>query len=185
MFVTGRAESLIDSALEICYPCSQFGGIVPAKHLCVGSLALNDTVLCGWPHQYGRPWRNALYAAAGANIWSNQVGIVAVVGYDWPASYTDTLHHSDINTSGLVQKDAETMRAWTIYEMSGYRRYFSRNTELVLLTPSPYRSTPLTTEEIAAYSEAARQVHMRSSPLPRSCQTICGRSIRFICLPCG
>lgn len=137
------------------------------KHLCVGSLALNDTVYANGRTSMADPGGNALYAAVGANIWSSQVGIVAVVGYDWPADYTTTLAESDVDISGLVQKDEETLRAWTIYEVSGYRRYFSRNTELVLLTPSPYSSTPLSTEDAARYSEAARRVHLRSSPLPQ------------------
>ncbi len=113
------------------------------------------------------PGGNALYAAVGANIWSNQVGIVAVVGYDWPPHYTETLRRSAVDASGLIHKDEETLRAWTVYEQSGYRRYFSRNTEVVLLTPSPYSSRPLTAQEAAAYSEAARQVHLRNSPLPQ------------------
>jgi ribokinase len=113
------------------------------------------------------PGGNALYAAVGANIWSNQVGIVAVVGYDWPPHYTEKLNQSALDTSGLIHKDEETLRAWTIYELSGYRRYLSRNTEVVLVTPSPFSSTPLTVHEAAAYSEAARQVHLRNSPLPQ------------------
>jgi ribokinase len=113
------------------------------------------------------PGGNALYAAVGANIWSPQTGIVAVVGYDWPPEHTAMLAQSAINISGLITKDAETLRAWTIYELSGFRRYFSRNTEVVLLTPSPFRSSPLTADEAAAYGEAARRVHMRNSPLPR------------------
>lgn len=113
------------------------------------------------------PGGNALYAGVGASLWSRQAGIVAVVGYDWPATYTDTLSQSAIDTTGLVKKDEETLRAWTIYELSGFRRYFSRNTEVVLLTPSPFRSTPLDVDEVAAYSEAARQVHLRNSPLPQ------------------
>lgn len=139
---------------------------MPAKYLCVGSLALNDTVYADGRTSMAAPGGNALYAAVGANIWSDKVGISAVVGYDWPAEYTAQLAGSAIDTRFLVQKDAETLRAWTVYEISGYRRYFSRNTEVVLLTPSPYSSTPLTAEESAAYSEAARQVHLRSSPLP-------------------
>jgi ribokinase len=115
----------------------------------------------------GDPGGNALYAAVGANIWSHQVGIVAVVGYDWPSEYTNTLYQSAIDPSGLIQKDEETLRAWTIYEVSGYRRYLSRNTEVVLLTPSPFSSSPFTAEEAAAYSKAARQVHVRNSPLPQ------------------
>jgi hypothetical protein len=39
------------------------------------------------------------------------------LGYDWPEKYTtQTLSRSSIDTSWLVAKDAETMRAWTIYE---------------------------------------------------------------------
>lgn len=139
----------------------------PTRHLCVGSLALNDTVYADGRTSMAAPGGNALYAAVGANIWSGQVGISAVVGYDWPAEYTATLGRSAVDTRGLIQKDAETLRAWTIYELSGYRRYFSRNTEVVLLTPSPFSSTPLTASEAAAFSEAARRVHIRNSPLPR------------------
>ncbi len=137
------------------------------KHLYVGSLALNDTVYADGRTSMADPGGNALYAAVGGNLWSEQVGITAVVGYDWPVEYTDTLHRSAIDTAGLITKDAETLRAWTVYELSGYRRYFSRNTEVVLLTPSPYSSTPPTPQESAAYSEAARQVHLRNSPLPQ------------------
>ncbi len=138
-----------------------------AKHLYVGSLALNDTVYADGRTSMADPGGNALYAAVGANIWSSQVGIVAVVGYDWPGDYTKTLSQSAIDTAGLIAKDEETLRAWTIYEVSGYRRYFSRNTEVVLLTPSPYSSNPLTPTEATAYSEAARRVHIRNSPLPQ------------------
>ena len=137
------------------------------KHLCVGSLALNDTVYADGRTEMVAPGGNALYAAVGANIWSRQVGLTAVVGHDWPPEYTGTLRQSDIDTSGLIMKDTETMRAWTIYEQSGYRRYLSRNTEVMLLTPSPFSSTPITAGEVAAYSEAARRVHVRTSPLPQ------------------
>ncbi len=136
------------------------------KHLCIGSLALNDTVYADGRTSMAAPGGNALYASVGASLWSAAVGIVAVIGYDWPAAYTDTLAGSSIDTGRLVAKDEETMRAWTIYEASGYRRYFSRNTEVVLLTPSPYSSVPLSQAEAAAFSEAARQVHLRNSPLP-------------------
>ncbi len=139
---------------------------MPAKYLCVGSLALNDTVYADGRTSMAAPGGNALYAAVGANIWADNVGICAVVGYDWPGEYTAQLAGSAIDTRYLVEKDAETLRAWTVYEISGFRRYFSRNTEVVLLTPSPYSSTPLTAEEGAAYSEAALQVHLRNSPLP-------------------
>ena len=148
------------------YP-TLLGVFLSTKHLCVGSLALNDTVYADGRTSMADPGGNALYAAVGANIWSNQVGIVAVVGYDWPEVYTAKLDQSAINTEGLVAKDEETLRAWTIYEVSGFRRYFSRNTEVVLLTPSPYSSSPLSVEEAAAYSDAAQRVHLRSSPLPQ------------------
>lgn len=136
------------------------------EHLCVGSLALNDTVYADGRTSMADPGGNALYAAVGARIWSDRVGIVAVVGRDWPAANTKALAAAEIDIRGLTRLDAETMRAWTIYESGGYRRYFSRNSEVVPLTPSPYSSIPPTVEEIAAFNEAARQVHLRMSPLP-------------------
>ncbi len=157
----------IDTQVNLCYAQAGFlEACLAAKHLCVGSLALNDTVYADGRTSMADPGGNALYAAVGANIWSEYVGIVAVVGYDWPAEYTTTLSQSAIDTSGLISKDGETLRAWTIYELSGYRRYFSRNTEVVVLTPSPFSSSPLTADEAAAFSEAARRVHIRNSPRP-------------------
>jgi hypothetical protein len=50
------------------------------KHLFVGSLALNDTVYADGRTSMAAPGGNALYASVGANLWSDQVGIVAVVG---------------------------------------------------------------------------------------------------------
>ncbi len=140
---------------------------MPVKHLLVGSLALNDTVYADGRTSMAAPGGNALYAAVGANLWSRHTAIVAVVGHDWPAEYTATLSQSHINTDGLVYKNAETMRAWTVYEHNGYRRYFSRNSEMVPLTPSPYSSAPIKPEDVAAYSEAARKIHIRCSPLPQ------------------
>lgn len=136
------------------------------KHLCIGNLALNDTVYADGRTSMAAPGGNALYAAVGAGIWSEAVGIMAVVGYDWPPEHTTALVRSNIDASQLITKDEETMRAWTVYESSGYRRYFSRNTEVVLLTPSPYSSIPLTAAQAGAYSKAAQQVHLRNSPLP-------------------
>ena len=140
---------------------------MPVKQLLVGSLALNDTVYADGRTRMAAPGGNALYAAAGANLWSSHTGISAVVGFDWPAKYTAALSQSRIDTDGLVYKNAETMRAWTVYEQSGYRRYFSRNREMIPLTPSPYSSAPINPDDVAAYSEAARQIHLRCSPLPQ------------------
>jgi sugar/nucleoside kinase (ribokinase family) len=143
---------------------------VPPSHLCVGSLALNDTVYANGRTSMADPGGNALYAAVGGRLWSDAVGIVAIVGRDWPASYSAALADHQIDIEGLIATDAETMRAWTIYETDGFRRYLSRNLEVVPLTPSPYSSIPATSEEVAAYSAAARRVHRRMSPLPAQLQ---------------
>ncbi|MFQ5610495.1 MAG: carbohydrate kinase family protein [Anaerolineae bacterium] len=143
--------------------------MIPA-HLCVGSLALNDTVYADGRTSMAAPGGNALYAAVAARIWSEAVGIVAVVGYDWPPGYTEALIDGGIDTRGLISLEAETVRAWTIYEADGFRRYFSRNREVVPLTPSPYSSTPPTPAQIQAYNEAARRVHLRMSPRPQDLQ---------------
>lgn len=134
--------------------------------LCVGSLALNDTVYADGRTSMGDAGGNALYAAVGARIWSDDVAISAVIGADWPAEHTERLRAGGIDLDALQTHEGETLRAWTIYESCGRRRYLSRNTSVIGLTPNPFRSAPLSEREADEYARAARGVHVVNSPRP-------------------
>lgn len=132
----------------------------------MGSLALNDTVYADGRTSMADAGGNALYAAIGARLWPGEVRAVAVVGEDWPEAHTRRLAEAGVDVSGVRRRAGETLRAWTIYEADGTRRYLSRNAEVTPLTPNPYRSAPLTEAEARSWTEAAARVHRRCSPGP-------------------
>ncbi len=132
----------------------------------MGSLALNDTVYADGRTSMADAGGNALYAAIGARLWPGEVRAVAVVGEDWPEAHTGRLAEAGIDVSGVLRRAGETLRAWTIYEADGTRRYLSRNAEVTPLTPNPYRSAPLTEAEARSWTDAAARVHRSCSPRP-------------------
>ena len=135
-------------------------------HIFIGNLALDDIVYPDGQTRMAAPGGNSLYAAIGANIWSDEVGLAAIVGRDWPKRYTKKLLEHGIDVSGVQARDVETMRAWALYEADGRRNYVSRNKSVAKLTPSPYSSIPPTLDEVLAFSRAAETLHLDLSPAP-------------------
>ncbi|RME48467.1 MAG: carbohydrate kinase family protein [Caldilineae bacterium] len=152
------------------------GSSSPPEYLFAGNLVLDDLVFANGETRMAAPGGNSLYAAVGARIWGAPVGLAAVVGEDWPDDYTRRLQEGGIHTAGLKRVTGETLRSWVLYEQDGFRRYVSRNREVIPLTPSPYSSIPPTPEEMAAFGRAAKQVHHRMSPRPEHLPPVCRRA---------
>jgi sugar/nucleoside kinase (ribokinase family) len=68
----------------------------------------------------GQPGGAALYAALGARIWGVDVGIVSVVGDDYPTATLEQLVDRGIDLTGVRRIDGPTLRTWLLYE--GRRR---------------------------------------------------------------
>ncbi len=136
------------------------------KHIFIGNLVLDDIVYPDGRTRMAAPGGNSLYAAIGAKIWSDEVGLAAIVGRDWPKSCTQKLLDHNIDLSGVKVRGAETMRAWALYEADGRRNYISRNKSVAKLTPSPYSSIPPSYDDILAFSRAAEALHISLSPTP-------------------
>jgi len=149
------------------------GSLPPPEYLFAGNLALDDLVFASGETRMAAPGGNSLYAAIGARLWGAKVGLAAVVGEDWPDDYTRLLQTHGIHTAGLKRVTGESLRSWVLYEKDGYRRYVSRNREVIPLTPSPYSSIPPTPEEVAAFGRAAKRVHRRMSPRPEQLPPAC------------
>ncbi|MFQ5575626.1 MAG: carbohydrate kinase family protein [Anaerolineae bacterium] len=137
------------------------------RHLFVGNLALDDMVYPNGQTRMAAPGGNSLYAAVGAKIWSDDVGLVALVGRDWPDAHTRALQSRGIDVTGLTRLPAETLRSWVLYEPDGRRTYVSRNSRVGPLTPGPYSSLPPTLEQVRAFAGAARETHAQMSPTPQ------------------
>lgn len=59
---------------------------------------------------------NALYAAAGARVWSTAVGVVARVGNNYPADWLKAIQQAEIDTQGVkildIPRDMRTFYAY-------------------------------------------------------------------------
>jgi sugar/nucleoside kinase (ribokinase family) len=83
------------------------------------------------------PWRellggNALYAAAGARLWSDPqgIGVVTRLGRGLPVDVAGLLESAGLSADGLARVDAEHLVEWMLYEDDGSRRSLPRNPAL-------------------------------------------------------
>lgn len=109
------------------------------KILCIGHLNLEDTFYPDCSPQLKQAGGAALYAAVGARLWHEQVGIVSCRGTNYPETYLEQMVDGGLDVSRCRLIDADTMAGRTEYAPDGsrqYRMYTSRE-ERIRLTPSP------------------------------------------------
>jgi sugar/nucleoside kinase (ribokinase family) len=61
-------------------------------------------------------------AAFGMRLWSDDVGLLAVVGPDWPDEHRALLQRIGVDLRGVITGDGPTLRAWQVYDDRGTRR---------------------------------------------------------------
>ncbi|MFM9107846.1 MAG: carbohydrate kinase family protein [Chloroflexota bacterium] len=81
-----------------------------------GYLTLDDLVLAD-----GRVLREvmgggALYSAAGARVWADQVGIHACTGGDYPGRHLERLRAAGIDLAGLAAGPERSLKLWLLEE---------------------------------------------------------------------
>ncbi len=87
----------------------------------VSSVFIDDIVMPDGTMHMGCLGGGVNHAAMGMRVWSEQVGLVASIGSDFPADLMDKLEKTfDVN--GLVKYDMKTVRAWQLFETDGTRR---------------------------------------------------------------
>ena len=86
----------------------------------LGNLILDDVVLADGTTRMAQPGGAAIYAALGARLWQVDVGIVSVVGEDYPSEVLETLTERGIELAGVRRVAGPTLRTWLLYE--GRRR---------------------------------------------------------------
>lgn len=86
----------------------------------LGNLILDDVVLPDGTTRMAQPGGAALYAALGARLWGVEVGIVSVVGEDYPGDVLEALADLGIDLAGVRRAETPTLRTWLLYE--GRRR---------------------------------------------------------------
>jgi sugar/nucleoside kinase (ribokinase family) len=92
----------------------------------VGNLTVDDVIQPDGSSQMGTLGGNSVHAAAAALTWTEEVGIVARCGTDFPTEALDRLREAGADTGGIRPIDGPTVRNWVIYETDGSRSWVYR-----------------------------------------------------------
>ncbi len=130
----------------------------------IGNFTIDDIVF--WPGGQtwmGQPGGNALYAALGARIWLDSVGLLTRLGCDYPTERLNEIRARGISL-GLCPVEARTLHDWALYEAGGVRQFVNhlnsgKNDEMTLLPDEippehrdgqAYHVAPMPTDQQAA-----------------------------------
>lgn len=101
--------------------------------VCTGGLRIDYLITRDGEAHCGLPGGNALYAAAGAKLWADDVALWARYGRNFPAAWVDTLSDLGLETEGLIPlTDDQEHRTFYAYTPEGTRddtqpdRHFAR-----------------------------------------------------------
>jgi ribokinase len=87
-----------------------------ADVICCGGLRVDYLITHEGQAHLREMGGNALYAAVGAKVWSNEVSLLARVGENYPAEWLDALRRHGLDTSGVRvipgQQDLRTFFAY-------------------------------------------------------------------------
>jgi sugar/nucleoside kinase (ribokinase family) len=102
----------------------------------IGSIIIDDIILPDGRSRMGILGGGCTHAAMGMRVWSDTVGLVSAVGYDFPENLLAELAYR-FDTRGIILKDSPTPRAWQLFEWDGTRNEVFRTdmTEMVRIAP--------------------------------------------------
>lgn len=94
----------------------------------VGELTIDDVVIEDVGTDWKQPGGGALYSAAGALLWSNDVGVAAAVGRDYPAALVDLIAAAGLDVAAIARADdLNSISLWLLHETSGRRRQLEKD----------------------------------------------------------
>jgi sugar/nucleoside kinase (ribokinase family) len=99
------------------------GGIV-VQYVTVGNLTIDEIRLPDGRMESRQCGGNCLYAAVGARIWADSVGIVSLAGNDFPAEWLERVREAGIHTTGIAPLPRpHGMSAGLAYDSTGARTF--------------------------------------------------------------
>jgi cytidine kinase len=129
----------------------------------IGNLLVDDIVLQDGQTLMGEPGGAILHAALAARLWGARVGLVSVVGDDYPRSALEALAERDVNRACVRHLGRPGGRAWLLHE-AGVRRVIHH-----LDCPTHDEVSP-TLADIPDSYRAARAIHLAPMPIGRQQQ---------------
>jgi len=94
-----------------------------ARYLLFGNLTIDDTVLPDGRTAMGTVGGDALYAAIGTHVWTNDLAIVARLGQGYLPGIIDDLVTCGYRVDGFIPSEVRHIRQWQLYDMEGGRNY--------------------------------------------------------------
>jgi len=87
----------------------------------IGTVIIDDIVLPDGTTHMGCLGGGSVHAVMGMRVWSENVGLIAKIGHDFPARQYKNLQEV-IDLRGLIRSTLPTTRAWQLFEKDGTRR---------------------------------------------------------------
>ena len=85
-------------------------------YICCGGLRIDYLITPDGQAHVREMGGNALYAAVGARVWSDHVGLLARVGENYPTGWLDALKQHGLDVSGIrVVPGRQDMRTFYAY----------------------------------------------------------------------
>lgn len=125
-----------------------------------GNLLLDDIVFPDGRTRMAQPGGAALYFSLGAALWGLRVGVVSVLGNDYPGDAQEALRERGIDLGGARPLGGPSLRTWLLYE-GRVRRVVHR-----LDGPSFPDVSPVPTDLPGAW-RGARLFHVAPLPVER------------------
>ncbi len=112
-----------------------------ARYLAVGMVLVEDVVLPDGGRQLDRLGGDAVYAAAGARAFADDVGLVARLGRGFPEELADRLRAAGYG-AGLIPSEHKAIRLWVEPGAEGGARFTFQSGSYVGSTPIPAELPP-------------------------------------------
>ena len=125
--------------------------------LTIGVIIIDDIIKPDGSSKMAILGGGATHAAMGMRVWSDQVGILAFYGNDFPNNLTAELQ-SIFNLQGMLTKDVPTPRCWQIFEPDGHRHEIHR-TDISDLESNLHKP-----EDFPDIYQCIKGIHLHSAP---------------------
>jgi ribokinase len=131
----------------------------------LGNLTIDDLVLADGTTSMGLCGGNAIFAALGARLWSDSVGLSARIGPDFPRAIVQRLCEAGVQLA-LTEVAAPTIHNWALYESADRRQFVN------WLGSGSHVEQSLRPEEVPPEARIARVCHVAPMPLEVQSQLV-------------
>ena len=126
-------------------------------HISIGAVIIDDIILPDGISKMGILGGGSTHAAMGMRVWRDNIGLVSIVGQDFPQDLRRQLA-LNFDLDGLLTRPMQTTRAWQLFETDGTRNEVFRTDHLKMVDCFN------TIEEFPDNYTNIKSVHLHCSP---------------------